>query len=305
MPVSNSPQILKGRALGDFEAQSTGLEIVRAMAQGRIQVPYMQTLGMEFLGTVDEGHVELVLPVADWLREEDGRIPSGAMLSIMDAAGGLAARSILPKGKSYLVASFQAGATNESMDDKIENLHAIATVRSGMGAEEGLILARVELRDGRGRLLGDAMLQNAILSTPPASRKDEPGQEPAIEHARVTPVSFADMLGLVQSDEGVSIQTSTKLHNSIGTMHGGAILSALAEAAYRGEVVKTLRDQTYARLCNISATYLRPVTDDLRTVAAVAYPVKPGSIISSAGAGLGPAGKELAKGECGFRILSL
>jgi uncharacterized protein (TIGR00369 family) len=304
MSVSKSRQILKGKALGDFEAHSTGLEIVNAMAQGRIQVPYMQTLGMEFLGTVDKGHVELVLPVANWLREEDGRIPSGAMLSIMDAAGGLAARSILPIGKSYLVASFQAAATNQSMERGIDQLQAIATI-DDPETTDGLIMACVKLCDERGRILSRAILQNATLNTPPAPRKDEPEQEPAIEHARVTPVSFADMLGLARTDEGVFIQTKRGLHNSIGTMHGGAILSALAEAAYRGEVVKTLRDQTYARLCNISATYLRPVTDDLRTVAAVAYPVKPGSIISSAGARLGPAGKELAKGECGFRVLSL
>lgn len=303
MPKAPSLEILKGTALGAFEAQSTGLEIVAAIANGRIQVPYMQTLGIEFLGRVEKGHVELILPVADWLIEEDGRIPSGAMLSIMDAAGGLAARSILPVGKSYLVASFQAAATNESMESRIGQLHAIARVQSSMGVDEGLILAEVDLRDHRGRLLSKAILQNAILTVPPAKRTDE--AETDIEYSVIKPVSFADMLGLVQTDEGIHIRPNKRLHNSIGTMHGGAILSALAEAAYRGEVVNTLKGQTCARLSNISATYLRPVTDDLGNITAAAYPVKPGSIISSAGARLGLVGKELAKGECGFRVLKL
>lgn len=303
--------VLSGAELAAFEANSTGLEIVAAAKEGRIPLPYMDTLCMRF-AEVGEKSVGMYMPVAAAFKNERGLTHSGAIVSLADAAGGLAARATLPVGKSYLVSSFFAAFHAEPCRN-ITDLTAIANVVQGYSEGSNTITTSVDIHDNMsdGTPLATAILTNAVLTRPPASREGTPAVKPDIEPVMSSP-DFAPVAGNPflatigaqghKSDPSqLQILPNSGLHNSIGTMHGGAILSTLIGAANQF-VGTTLRDGQTTRLSSIHAFYLRAVHDSSKPVIARASSIKPGSIVSTVRAELGDAHKPSATADIGYTV---
>ncbi len=283
----------------------SGLEIVQASMSGDIRVPLMDTMGMVY-ESVDEHAVSIALPVETKILNERGVVHSGALFSVMDAAGGLAARATLPKGKSYLVSGFQASLASRLTGTE-GRLIARASVVTGY--EEGLsnILTNVQLSDEHGRILAQAQLSNAVLDASPASSVQEDTDALKNQFNLEADVPFLNTLGIANDPQCLSsilLQPSSHLNNSIGTVHGGVILTAMAAAANR-HVQASLRDGQCVNMSSISALYLRAVQNSSDPVIAKASTIKPGSTVSSVRAILGGQGKASATADIGYTVSTM
>lgn len=280
----------------------SGLEIVQASAKGDIRVPLMDTMGMVYEG-VYEDSVRIALPVSDKILNERGVAHSGALFSVMDAAGGLAARVTLPKGKSYLVSGFQASLANRLTGDE-EKLVARASVVKGYEEGSNNVSTHVQLSDETGRIVAQAQLSNAVLNASPAApAQNNTGGFQSFFNSK-SGISFFSTLGIMDDPEcqsSVLLRPSAHLNNSIGTVHGGVILSAMAAAANR-HVQASLKEGQRVDMSSISALYLRAVHNADDPIAARASTIKPGSTVSSVRATLVDCGKTAATADIGYTV---
>jgi acyl-CoA thioesterase len=117
---------------------------------------YFQHLGMEIVD-LEAGRCLIRLPIRDHLRNSSGGVHGGAMASLIDSAGGLAARAL----------------THPATVATVEfNVNFLAPVREGTVVAEGRVIhrgrrtavAEVTVRDGEERPVARGLVTLMILS---------------------------------------------------------------------------------------------------------------------------------------------
>ncbi|MEY9887151.1 uncharacterized protein (TIGR00369 family) [Catenulispora sp. MAP12-49] len=134
-------------------ADMSGIEFLRAMAEGRIpRPPISQTLGFDGLGDVDEGRVVFTMTPAEHHYNPIGSVHGGVYATLLDSACGCAVQSLLPAGDFYtsldLSVKFLRGMTKDT-----GQVQCIGTV-THMGRRTALAEARIV--DGNGKLYATA-----------------------------------------------------------------------------------------------------------------------------------------------------
>jgi uncharacterized protein (TIGR00369 family) len=177
----------------------------------------------------DDIRVEGVAPAADYLRGPHGGVRAGALLTMLDNAGGMCGGlAALPEG--WVVSTNLAARTVP--DEHVGPFRVSASVlRRGRNN----VVAAVEVHDdgAGGRFVADGVLTSAILipeNGPPAWSRPfsvEPGP-PLTE-----PVpSMPDWIGArVESEDTVAMNLVDDLRNPWGILHGGVVLTLVDLAA--------------------------------------------------------------------------
>ena len=131
----------------------SGIEYLRAMAEGRTPVPPITaTLGFDGIGEVAEGRVVFTLTPAEHHYNPIGSVHGGVYATLLDSACGCAVQSLLPAGDFYtsldLSVKFLRGMTMDT-----GQVQCIGTV-TYMGRRTALAEARIV--DANGKLYGTA-----------------------------------------------------------------------------------------------------------------------------------------------------
>jgi uncharacterized protein (TIGR00369 family) len=145
--------------LAEAATGRSGLELLRAMADGTLPPPPISsTVGMD-VESVEEGVVVFTLDPALYQYNPIGSVHGGIYATVLDSACGCAVHSTLPAGTGYT-----------SIDLSVKFLRRIdadtGRVRcTGRVVHAGgrTALARAELTDGRGRLMAEATSSCLIL----------------------------------------------------------------------------------------------------------------------------------------------
>ncbi|MCW0215731.1 MAG: PaaI family thioesterase [Pseudonocardia sp.] len=146
----------RGMAAG---AELDGLTLLRRVADGSLPAPPIaQTMGFD-LESVERGRAVFVLTPAEYHYNPIGSVHGGVYATLLDSACGCAVHSTLPAGVRYT-----------SVDLNVKFLGRMTT-DTGLVRCEGWIvhggrstvLARAELRNEAGRLLGEATSTCLIL----------------------------------------------------------------------------------------------------------------------------------------------
>jgi uncharacterized protein (TIGR00369 family) len=160
---------LVGAALG---AQLSGLEYLRAMADGRIPPPPLGLLlGMD-VAQVDPGHVVFSLDIGEHLYNPIGTVHGGALCALLDSAMGCAVHSTLAVGHAYT-----------TLEIKVNLVKALTLATPTVLAEGDVITAgrRVATASGRvvdagGTLYAHATTTCLIMQPPPTQRPAPPAE---------------------------------------------------------------------------------------------------------------------------------
>jgi uncharacterized protein (TIGR00369 family) len=145
--------------IAEAAGKQSGLEVLRAMADGTLPpAPIGSLVGME-VESVEEGVVVFALEPALFQYNPIGSVHGGVYATLLDSACGCAVHSTLPAGTGYT-----------SLDLSVKFLRRIdvATGRvrcTGHVVHAGgrTALARAEITDARGRLLAEATSSCLIL----------------------------------------------------------------------------------------------------------------------------------------------
>jgi uncharacterized protein (TIGR00369 family) len=140
-------------------AGMTGLEIMTAIADGRLPSPPISSLvGFERLA-VDEGTVTVTLVPTELHYNPLGSVHGGIISTLLDTVAGCAVQTTLPAGTGYT-----------TLDLSVKFLRAVTT-RTGPVTATGEVvhrgsrtaLAHASLTDGGGRLLATASSTCLVL----------------------------------------------------------------------------------------------------------------------------------------------
>jgi uncharacterized protein (TIGR00369 family) len=129
-------------------AGMSGVEFLRAMAEGRIpKPPISETLGFEGLGEVEEGRVVFTMTPAEHHYNPIGSVHGGVYATLLDSACGCAVQSLLPAGDFYtsldLSVKFLRGMSKDT-----GSVRCIGTV-THMGRRTALAEARIVDANGK------------------------------------------------------------------------------------------------------------------------------------------------------------
>jgi uncharacterized protein (TIGR00369 family) len=120
--------------------EMTGLDYLRAIAEGRIpRPPVAALLGMR-ITEVDEGRVRFALDVGEHLYNPIGSVHGGVFCTLLDSAMGCAVHTTLPRGQGYTTLELKV------------NLVKALTLRTPNVIAEGTIISsghRVATASGR------------------------------------------------------------------------------------------------------------------------------------------------------------
>jgi uncharacterized protein (TIGR00369 family) len=155
--------------------ERTGLDQLRAMAEGRIAAPPISShIGLEFV-TVSDGDVVMTAQPDESHYNPIGSVHGGFFATVLDSVCGCAVHSTLPAGVGYT-----------SLEIKVSFLRPI-TAETGPVTAHGWVTRRgkaaafadAEIRDGEGRVLATASSTCLIIHPSGAAPGSRPG--PAIQ----------------------------------------------------------------------------------------------------------------------------
>ena len=130
----------------------SGIEYLRAMAEGRIPWPPIAATTGIYLGDVEEGRVVFTLTPEEFHYNPIGSVHGGVFATMLDSSCGCAVQSLLPAGDYYtsldLSVKFVRGMTKDTGE-----VQCIGTV-THMGRRTALAEARIV--DGNGKLYATA-----------------------------------------------------------------------------------------------------------------------------------------------------
>jgi uncharacterized protein (TIGR00369 family) len=140
----------------------SGLEMLRAMADGRLAAPpVMATLGIDGF-EVAEGEVTVLLTPREFHYNPLGTVHGGMLATLLDTACGCTVHSLLPAGRGYT-----------SLDLAVKFLRPV-TIASGQLRCAGAVLSRgrttalaeARLHDAAGRLVAHATSSCLLFDIP-------------------------------------------------------------------------------------------------------------------------------------------
>jgi uncharacterized protein (TIGR00369 family) len=153
-------------------ADMTGLDFLRAIAEGRIPPPPIAALlGMDIVD-VQPGQVTFSLDIGEHLYNPIGSVHGGIFCTLLDSAMGCAVHSILDRGQAYT-----------TLELKVNLVKALTTNTPRVGATGQVISAgrRVVTASGQitrpdGTLYGHATTTVLILEPRPSGGKQAPAR---------------------------------------------------------------------------------------------------------------------------------
>jgi uncharacterized protein (TIGR00369 family) len=142
----------------DVFERRTGLDILRAQADGKLpQSPIHHLTGLRPTD-VDQGRAAFVLPATGWLRNDAGAIFGGAIALLANSAAAGAVQTVAPVGTRFA-----------ALDVKVNFLRPVAAdganmVATGVVAHRGqrLVIATADVLDGEGRRIALATGTTAL-----------------------------------------------------------------------------------------------------------------------------------------------
>ena len=138
---------LAGAALA---REMSGLEYLRAMADGRIPRPPVAALLGMGLGLVDPGRVTFTLDVGEHLYNPIGSVHGGVFATLLDSAMGCAVHSTLPAGRAYTTLEFKVNLvkaltvhtrTVTAVGDVLSAGHRVATASARLLGPDDTLFA--------------------------------------------------------------------------------------------------------------------------------------------------------------------
>jgi uncharacterized protein (TIGR00369 family) len=141
-------------------AAMSGLDYLRAMAEGKIPIPPIAaTMGFDRLGEVEEGRVVFRMTPQEFHYNPIGGVHGGVFATILDSACGCAVQSLLPLGDFYtsldLTVKFLRGMSRDTGP-----VECVGTV-THIGRRTALAEAR--LMDAGGKLYATATSSCLII----------------------------------------------------------------------------------------------------------------------------------------------
>ncbi|MGW4890779.1 PaaI family thioesterase [Kitasatospora sp. NPDC004240] len=131
---------------------SSGLELLRGIAEGRLPSPPLSRMMGFRLAEVERGRAVFVLVPGEEHYNPIGSVHGGVYATLLDSAAGCAVHSMLPEGMGYtsldLTVKFLRPVTAGTGE-----IRAVGTV---LNSGRRTALAQAELLDGKDRLLGHA-----------------------------------------------------------------------------------------------------------------------------------------------------
>ncbi len=142
----------------------SGLDYLRAIADGRIPPPPIAALLGMSLGEIEPGRVTFNLDVGEHLYNPIGSVHGGVFCTLLDSAMGCAVHTTLPRGQAYTTLELKV------------NLVKALTLQTASVVAEGRVITsgrRVATASGRivgpdGTLYAHATTTCLIFETPPA-----------------------------------------------------------------------------------------------------------------------------------------
>ncbi len=136
-----------------------GLEYVQAAADGQIVIPFMKTLSIKF-EEVARGRVVLSMVPTEEFNNSVGTMHGGAIGAILDAAGSLAARTLVPAGKTYTTVSCKTDYYNPVTENtgKVLAIGKVREQNNSMVQNGNIILSNADLRNEDGDLLATSAI---------------------------------------------------------------------------------------------------------------------------------------------------
>jgi uncharacterized protein (TIGR00369 family) len=146
-------------ALGAAGRSLSGIEFLRAIAEGRLPPPPITSLIGSRLGAVAEGEVEFLWTPHESTYNPQGIVHGGLLCTLLDSASGCAVQTLLP-----------AGMTSSSIEIKVSflrPLHAelgeVSVVGRALRVGRRIAFAEAHARDGAGELVGQATSSLALV----------------------------------------------------------------------------------------------------------------------------------------------
>jgi uncharacterized protein (TIGR00369 family) len=291
-------------------AQTGGVELLRAMREGRVADPPLTRLTDLRVTEVGLGTAAMAMPASPWWQSAaDGVFLAGALAFVADGPLGAAIMTAAPPGfgmsSAEMALDFVRPATTDSgaIVGRARLLHSTRT--------QGI--SETSLDDGHGRLLAHGTSRGMLVelggwpAPPPAPPEDgspDPFERPAVgdvlgqdywdghsgmEFARgfvagdfLPPVCHLTGLAWTACDEGTATCTlprSPWLCNGFGILYGGA-MALLADFAQNSALLTTLPTGTAYAPLDFKVNFLRPVLPDASVLTARAQVVHAGRSIA-------------------------
>jgi uncharacterized protein (TIGR00369 family) len=142
-------------------AALSGIDYLRAVAQGRLPPPPIALLLGFDIEEVEEGRVVFTAETGEYLYNPIGVIHGGVAATLLDSAMGCAVHSRLPRGRGYTTLEIKVNYVRAIKRDS-GPLRTIGTVVH-MGGKTATAEAR--LLDGEGRLVAHATTTCMLFGT--------------------------------------------------------------------------------------------------------------------------------------------
>lgn len=166
-PVTNRSRTIRYHSPEEDKAKlfdRTGLEQLRALADGRIPAPPISShVGLEFV-SVAEGDVVMTAQPDESHYNPIGSVHGGFFATVLDSVCGCAVHSTLPAGVGYT-----------SLEIKVNFLRPITAGTGAVTAHgwvtrrgKGVAFAEADIRDSDGRVLATASSTCLIIHPDPA-----------------------------------------------------------------------------------------------------------------------------------------
>jgi uncharacterized protein (TIGR00369 family) len=121
----------------------SGLDYVRAIAEGRIPAPPIAALLGMGLGEIEPGRVTFTLEIGEHLYNPIGSVHGGVYCALLDSAMGCAVHTTLPRGQAYT-----------TLELKVNIVKALTLHTRSVIAEGEVISAGRRVATASGRIVG-------------------------------------------------------------------------------------------------------------------------------------------------------
>ena len=206
------------------------------------EIPLATTLGIEHIEMTPERSV-FRMPIPEWSRHADGRLPAGAVAAIVDMTQGFAASTARPEGGSLVTTRIQIDFPR-GLPRRAESITAVGTLRH---ADSRRGLSHGDVTDEHDNVIASGTLDALYLPAgrrPQGARTDGDRQPSAVEGGATarpahpllygSPVHHALKTRVDDAGPGavtISVPAERRFANTSGALHGGfgALLGDLAQ----------------------------------------------------------------------------
>jgi uncharacterized protein (TIGR00369 family) len=150
----------------DVSRRSSGIELLRAMADGSLAPPPIAQLLDMTIEEAEAGRVLFALEPAEWMYNPIGSVHGGVAATILDSCMGCAVHTLLPAGVGYTTADLQVRYSRGMTVDTGRVLAEGKVIHAGrrLSTAEGRLIV-----EGSGKLIAHATAGCIVLDQAAAS----------------------------------------------------------------------------------------------------------------------------------------